>query len=131
MLNFYKPAVDSLRKLKQLQPNNPDIDETLQKAEQKYKELVLGTKYRKTMAALQSEGLDYSSALDYMPGTKIVNENDIGSEPVTEQEEYPVFTMNQETDTVSIFKRAANKLRNMIYRPILKRKRDNDGADYM
>ena len=38
MLNFYKPAVDSLRKLKELQPNNPDVDDTLQKAEKKYKE---------------------------------------------------------------------------------------------
>ena len=38
MLNFYKPAVDSLRKLKELQPNNPDVDDTLQQAEKKYKE---------------------------------------------------------------------------------------------
>ena len=38
MLNFYKPAVDSLRKLKQLQPDNHDIDETLEQAEKKYKE---------------------------------------------------------------------------------------------
>ena len=38
MLNFYKPAVESLRKLKELQPNNPDVDDTLQQAEKKYKE---------------------------------------------------------------------------------------------
>ena len=38
MLNFYKPAVDSLRKLKQLQPNNPDVDGTLEQAEKKYNE---------------------------------------------------------------------------------------------
>ena len=36
MLNFYKPAVDSLRKLKELQPDNHDIDETLNEAEKKY-----------------------------------------------------------------------------------------------
>ena len=36
MLNFYKKAVDSLRKLKELQPNNPDVDDTLQQAEKKY-----------------------------------------------------------------------------------------------
>jgi len=38
MLNFYKPAVESLRKLKKLQPDNHDIDETLEQAEKKYKE---------------------------------------------------------------------------------------------
>ena len=36
MLNFYKPAVDSLRKLKQLQPDNHDVDDTLNEAEKKY-----------------------------------------------------------------------------------------------
>ena len=36
MLNFYKPAVDSLRKLKALQPDNHDIDDTLKEAEKKY-----------------------------------------------------------------------------------------------
>ena len=36
MLNFYKKAVDSLRKLKELQPNNHDIDDTLEEAEKKY-----------------------------------------------------------------------------------------------
>ena len=36
MLNFYKPAVDSLRKLKELQPDNHDIDDTLNEAEKKY-----------------------------------------------------------------------------------------------
>ena len=36
MLNFYKKAVDSLRKLKELQPNNHDIDDTLKEAEKKY-----------------------------------------------------------------------------------------------
>ena len=36
MLNFYKLAVDSLRKLKGLQPDNHDIDETLEEAEKKY-----------------------------------------------------------------------------------------------
>ena len=38
MLNFYKPAVDSLRKLKALQPDNHDIDDTLEEAEKKYNE---------------------------------------------------------------------------------------------
>ena len=38
MLNFYKPAVDNLRKLKELQSNNPDFDDTLKQVEKKYKE---------------------------------------------------------------------------------------------
>ena len=36
MLNFYQKAVDSLRRLRELQPDNHDIDDTLNEAEKKY-----------------------------------------------------------------------------------------------
>ena len=41
MLNFYKPAVESLRKLKELQPENHDVDDALNEAEKKYNDDLL------------------------------------------------------------------------------------------
>lgn len=51
----------------------------IQDAEQEYKKTVLDTEYRKTLAVLQSRGIDYISCLDYIP-PQSMSQQDIASQ---------------------------------------------------
>ena len=105
----------------------------IDQAKEEYKNCVINTEYRKTLADLQSQGMDYISALNFVPGVTDVQKNievqtlqEIAQPDIVEQKQATVKTEKRE----NIFKRVIRE----IERKILSRryrKKDDEGLDYI
>ena len=94
---------------------------------------MINTEYRKTLADLQSQGMDYISALNFVPGVTDVQKNievqtlqEIAQPDIVEQKQATVKIEKRE----NIFKRVIRE----IERKILSRryrKKDDEGLDYI
>ena len=64
----------------------------IQDAEQEYKKAVLDTEYRKTLAVLQSRGIDYISCLDYIPPQSMSQQDIVSQTTETEPKKQDLQT---------------------------------------
>lgn len=103
-------------------------------AQEKYKKLVVETEYRKVLTDLQSKGMDYMSALNFIPGVTDVNEKQ-GAKPVatceTSKKQIAEHKPEQEPKRIiDIFKNAIHKITSKHMSRHFKAKCD-DGPDYL
>ena len=108
-------------------------NDLIKEARQKYTELVKGTAYHKTLMELQSKGMDYMSALNYIPG--VTDAKDKGPGKPVEVHEAPKQqiaeqgTEKESKQIVNIFRNAISKIKEQFL-PRQIRKTGSDGRDY-
>lgn len=106
----------------------PDL---INEAQEKYKELVHGTEYRKVLVDLQSKGMDYISALNFIPS--VTDTKDKGPGKPVEVHEAPKQQIAEQgtgkNSILDIFKNATQKIRGKIF-PNRFIKEANNGIDY-
>ena len=108
-------------------------NDLIKEARQKYTELVKGTAYHKTLMELQSRGMDYMSALNYIPG--VTDAKDKGPGKPVEVHEAPKQqiaeqgTEKESKQIVNIFRNAISKIKEQFL-PRQIRKTGSDGRGY-
>ena len=108
-------------------------NDLIKEARQKYTELVKGTAYHKTLMELQSSGMDYMSALNYIPGVTDAKDKGLGK-PVEVHEAPKQQIAEQGTEKeskqiVNIFRNAISKIKEQFL-PRQIRKTGSDGRGY-
>ena len=103
-------------------------------AQEKYKKLVVETEYRKVLTDLQSKGMDYMSALNFIPGVTDVNEKQAAKPVATceiSKKQIAEHKPEQEPKRIiDIFKNAIHKITSKHMSRAFKAKCD-DGPDYL
>ena len=102
----------------------------IDQATEERKNCVINTEYRKTLTELQMRGMDYMSALNFVPGVTDLQE-EIKSIPTQEVIQQPTATTKKERTEKNdnIFKRAIREINRRILLRRYQKKGDN-GIDY-
>ena len=108
----------------------PDL---ITEAQEKYIKLVKETEYRKALVDLQNNGMDYMSALNFIPGITDTKDKE-SSKPVeiheaVKQQITEHKTKKESKQIVNIFRNAISKIKEQFL-PRQFRKTGSDGKDY-
>lgn len=105
----------------------------INEAQEKYIKLVEGTEYHKALVDLQNNGMDYMSALNFVPlesdikdkeSTKAAESHEATQQQIAEQK-----IQKEPNRILNIFKKATSKIKGNLF-PKQFRKTSNDGIDY-
>ena len=108
----------------------PDL---INEAQEKYIKLVEETEYRKALVDLQNNGMNYISALNFIPlesdikdkeSTKTAKSHEPSKQQIAEQK-----TQEKPRWILHVFKKATSKIKENLF-PKQFRKTSNDGIDY-